>query len=204
MHLISTHNLYIRAPAHSICTHATYVSKTSIYIRFKLDWLGFQHDFLPIEWPLSSIRQLLVAPNMWVPLTALLYITCMLVITMVHKCCSWVGLFNYSPLLTAGIVLAGALEARPQVNAPVEDILHVLSSKWQTLSLSLIITHILHNCDSLRVPCLIHWESFCFPFYLSAGVINLMDYPGAWGRSCVSNLKSKQNSRCEILDNYQD
>ena len=58
-----------------------------------------KHGFHPIEWALSSIRQLLSTTDMWVPLLELSRISCHAEIVKVHRHCIWVRTVEFLPSL---------------------------------------------------------------------------------------------------------
>lgn len=74
-----------------------------------------RHAFSAPEWILILIAQLLAAPNMCVPLTALYWCLVLLVDVMVHRYCCLVRLFNCFPSLIAWEVFSGTMEATPQI-----------------------------------------------------------------------------------------
>lgn len=97
--------------------------------------------FPPIEWALHPISQLLVPLTYQCHLLNLYGYLAMLVIVLVHGCCSWVELFNYSLLLTPCLVFCGTIEARLQewgfqvISESYVLRVWCLQQKWPTLNL---------------------------------------------------------------------
>lgn len=97
--------------------------------------LQCQVQFPIVVWVFSSVRQLLVPTGMWVPFAVpSTDNVAMLVVVMVHKCCSWLG--NCVLSLTVYIMFCDAMEARllERGSDPGSNHLDIVFYMWGVLS----------------------------------------------------------------------